>query len=278
MFEHIIVPIDDSDRSWDAAAIGARIAAECAATLEVVSVVGEHGAVGGVRHDLELGVEDRAPWAVTPSVRVEALQPAVDGSVAAAIARHTDERDGSMLVMSSTGRNRSAAVLGSVADEVLRAMFGPIIVVGPSVAKDWTCTGDIVVPVDGSKFSELTLPLAAAWGIAWGARPWIVEVLTEPIPEGVDVLESAYPNRLATDLARDSRHEVEFEVLHGSSPAAAISSFADGLAARFVMLSTHGRSGVERLTLGSVAAGIVHDASCPVVLHRPPRFSLDDST
>lgn len=274
MFQRIVVPVDDSDRSWGAARVGATIAAACDADLELVSIAEEHGDVGGIRHDLERGVEQEGRWPVTPSVAVEPLRPS-DASIGAAIARHCEERDGSMLVMSSTGRNRSAAVLGSVADEVLRTMFGPIIVVGPHVASTWTPSGAIVVPVDGSAFSEMSLPLAAAWGIAWDATPWIVEVLTEAIPPDADVAETAYTHRLANDLARTSHHDVEFEVLHGPAPHQAIADFADDIGARFVMLSTHGRSGVERFALGSVAAGVVHRAKCPVVLHRPPRFALD---
>ena len=43
--------------------------------------------------------------------------------------------------------------------------------------------GELIVPVDGSDFSETTLALGAAWGIGLEARPWVVEVL-DPIKFG----------------------------------------------------------------------------------------------
>ncbi len=81
-------------------------------------------------------------------------------------------------------------------------MFGPIIVVGPRVTEVGSFTGDIIVPVDGSDFSETILPMAAAWGIALGATPWIVEVLNQPIAVSADVFESSYPHRLANEMQR----------------------------------------------------------------------------
>jgi nucleotide-binding universal stress UspA family protein len=40
-----------------------------------------------------------------------------------------------------------------------------------------------------------------------------------------------------------------------------------------IFLATHGRTGFERLRSGSVAAAVVHQARCPVVMFRPPELS-----
>lgn len=271
MFQRIIVPVDGSKRAWEAARIGALIAEGCAADLEVLSVVTGVEQLTRAVDDLQRGIEEHGPWGVDPTVDV--LVSGGD-SVGATLARRAEEVDGSMIVMSSSGHGRSAAVLGSVADDVLRAMFGPIIVVGPNAKVPATFSGDIIVPVDGSEFSELSLPLAASWGIAWGATPWVVEVLPEQLPAGVDVVESSYAHRLARELEDTSHHDVEFEVLHGRSPAHAIADFAALNDARLIVMATHGRTGFERLTTGSVAATVVHEATCPVVLQRPPRFAF----
>lgn len=271
MFQRVIVPVDGSRRSWEAARLGALIADGCDGALEVLTVVDVVDELPAAVDALERGLDRHGPWLVAPSL--EAVVAGGD-SVGATIARRAEEVDGSMVVMSSSGHGRSAAVLGSVADDVLRAMYGPIVVVGPNAKVPAAFTGDIVVPVDGSEFSELSLPLAAAWGIAWGATPWVVEVLTEPVPAGVDVAESSYAHRLAQTLEETSHHDVEFEVLHGRSPGDAIADFAALRDARLIVMSTHGRSGLERLTTGSVAANVVHAAACPVVLHRPPRFAV----
>lgn len=275
MFQRIIVPIDGSQRSWSAARVGSLVAEATDAELELVTVVFAAGQANAASSDLRQGVERMSPLAVQPFTTALVARPGSDDGVGSVIARHAESVSGSMVVMSSTGRGRSAAVLGSVADDVLRAMFGPIIVVGPHVFEPGSFSGDIVVPVDGSEFSETSLPLAASWGIALGATPWIVEVLTDAVPLSSDVLESSYAARLARDLRVQTHHDVEFEVLHGPSASHAIADYAKQNKARLIVMSTHGRSGIRRLTLGSTAASVVHDAICPVVLHRPPRFALD---
>jgi len=274
MFQRIIVPIDGSQQSWNAARVGATIAAACAGDLELVSVVFDSDDADRVVSDVRSGLEF-LPGVAEPSVAALLGDRGSDETIGGVLARHAEAVNGSMIVMSSTGRDRSAAVLGSVADDVLRSMLGPIIVVGPEVTTFDTFEGDIVVPVDGSDFSETSLPLAASWGIAFGATPWIVEVLTEPVPAGVDVFESSYPSRLARTLGAASHHDVEFEVLHGHSAARAITDYALHNKARLIVMSTHGRTGVSRLSVGSTAAAVVHSAPCPVVLHRPPRFVAD---
>ena len=275
MFQQIIVPVDGSERSWVAARAGAVIADACAARLQLITVVADVAQGDEARAELERALEAGAPLAV-PAEIMPLIAPASSGAtVGSAIAAHAESVNGAMIVMSSTGRGRSAAVLGSVADDVLRGMFGPIIVLGPHADELETFTGDLVVPVDGSDFAETILPLAASWGIALGASPWVVEVITEPVPPSVDVFESSYAHRLAEGLQSTTKHEVEFEVLHSGHPGSEIADFARRIDARLIMMSTHGRSGLRRFTAGSTASAGVRTATGPVVLHRPPVFAMD---
>ena len=242
------------------------------ARLQLVTVVADSAGGDAARAELERSLEAGAPLAV-PAEILPLIAPASTGAtVGSAIAAHAESVNGGMIVMSSTGRGRSAAVLGSVADDVLRSMFGPIIVLGPHAEELESFTGDLVVPVDGS---ETILPIAASWGIALGAAPWVVEVITEPVPPSVDVFESSYAHRLAEGLQKQTKHEVEFEVLHSGHPGSEIADFARRIDARLVMMSTHGRSGLQRFTAGSTASAVVRTATCPVVLHRPPVFAMD---
>ena len=81
---------------------------------------------------------------------------------------------------------------------------------------------------------------------------------------------SSYAARLARDIRRRSHHDAQYEVLHGNHPGKAIADFAESIGASLIVASTHGRTGLARLTLGSVAMEIVRHAPCPVVLSRPP--------
>ena len=273
MFQQIIVPLDGSERSWLAARAGAVIADSCAADLQLVRVVADERQGDQARGEIARALDAGPPLATPPSI-LTLIAPASSGAtVGSTIASHVESVNGAMVVMSSTGRGRSAAVLGSVADDLLRCMFGPIIVLGPHAAELESFSGDLVVPVDGSDFAETILPIAAAWGIALGARPWVVEVITEPVPVLVDVFESSYTNRLADRWRAQSHHDVEFEVLHSGHPGREIADFARRVGARLIVMSTHGRTGLKRLTAGSTASAVVRSATCPVVLHRPPELA-----
>lgn len=276
MFKRVIVPVDGSDFSWRAFGPGAALAAQCDAVLEVLQVVTLPDDVGVaeqlVRNQLaDVKLPAGLPQSVVAGVHVE-IAVMGDG-IAATIASRAESVDGSVVVMSSIGRGRSAALLGSIAEELLGALFGPVVVVGPDARTDRTdFRGELIVPVDGSDTSESALSLAAAWGIALEARPWVVSVIEPDGTASGDVAESAYPSRVARELAERSHHEVEFEVLHGKQPAKAITDYASDLNAALIVASTHGRTGLARITAGSVAMAIVRNAPCPVVLNRPPHL------
>jgi nucleotide-binding universal stress UspA family protein len=271
VFNRIIVPTDGSDFSWRAVSVGAALARQCTAELELLEVV---SFVDDVKRAEQL-TRDRlaeAPLSVTARVSARVFER----SVGATIAEYVASVNGAMVVMSTFGRGRTEAILGSVAVDVLREMFGPVVAVGPMATIDRAdFRGELIVPVDGSDLSESALSLAAAWGIGIEARPWVVEVLEPDQAQVQDTVEISYPARLAQDLAKTSHHDVQYEVLHSKHPGRAIAEFAGTIGASLIFASTHGRTGLARLALGSVAMEIVRHAPCPVVLNRPPTLATD---
>lgn len=269
MFQHLVVPIDGSAASWAAVRAAARMAAAVDGELDVVTVVDRLADITPARDDLTSGLTALGTLPVDPRVHVLA-----NDVVAKAIADHVEELNGAMVVMSSHGHGRSAAVVGSTTDDVLRRLYGPVVVVGPDVDTDrvGSLGGTYVVPLDGSSASEQIIPIAEAWAIEFGGVPWLVEVIAPGVHVSADVFESAYPARLAAKLRAKTGHDVEYEVLHGDKPSRAIVDFAAGNQATFIFATTHGRTGLDRLRIGSVAAEVVRHAPCPVVLHRPPHL------
>ncbi|MCC7002877.1 MAG: universal stress protein [Gemmatimonadaceae bacterium] len=143
----------------------------------------------------------------------------------------------------------------------------------------------ILVPVDGSKLSERALALAIPLAEQHGAR--IVTILVhEPILPLVS--GGGAPVR---DAALDERHRAEQEtsVLKlaqrtrklTSAPVEAKFAYgrivptlveqAKSLNAELIVASTHGRGGIQRFWLGSVADGLVRHALVPVLLVRGNR-------
>ena len=86
-----------------------------------------------------------------------------DETVASAIDAAVTDSPGSTIVMASHGRGRSAALVGSIAEDIVQRTFGPLIVVGPHVTVD-DFSGPIVVSVDGSDESEAALAARGRMG------------------------------------------------------------------------------------------------------------------
>ncbi len=265
MFKKLVVPVDGSRASFEAVPIAARLAASTSASLDVVMVVDRLADVALARDEIDRGLTTLGPLPLEPHTEVLAGH-----SVAAALGKYLDTHSGAMIAMSSHGHGRTAAVLGSTADDLLRETFGPIIVIGPSAREAaGTLGGDYVVPLDGSERAEAIVPIAEAWSIEFGGKPWLVAVLDGGVV-APDVMESSYLARRAGDARQLTGRDVEFEVLHGQHPARSICDFAGDRNASVIFLSTHGRTGIDRVRLGSVASEIVRHAVCPVVLYRPP--------
>jgi nucleotide-binding universal stress UspA family protein len=145
--------------------------------------------------------------------------------------------------------------------------------------------GDIVIPVDGSSFSERAIPYAAAITRRASARLHVVLVHTPISLYAADLpgtpisqrwedqhreAEARYLDELAGRL-RDSGIEVIAEGRDGD-PAhelvAATKSKAD-----LLVMATHGRAGLERAWLGSVADEVIRHVGVPVLTIRPAEES-----
>ena len=141
----------------------------------------------------------------------------------------------------------------------------------------------ILVPINGGPTSERALQEAIK--IAQGkAQIRLVYVLEEILPlaaEGIDLTNNAviYENMRkmaqatlaqAAEKVRNSGAPVEISLIEslGQSVTDAINQEANDWGAEVMVIGTHGRSGLSRLLLGSVAEGIVRDSTIPVLLLR----------
>ena len=263
--QEIVVPVDDSAAAWKAAEVGASLAAVLAADLTLLTVIDPDTHADASKALLERGAEqlDRGDVRIGTALRV------ADHSVAEEIEAYVEARPGAVLVMATHGRGRSSALVGSVADDVLGRTFGPIMLIGPKVDAA-AFSGPVIVAVDGSELSERAAPLGVAWAIELGVSPWIVHCLIDEHDFPADVDESAYVASLAQTYTEQSKHQVEFEELHGEHPETAVPRFAESSEASMIVATTHGRTGMRRLTMGSVVSRFVRHATCPVFVERPP--------
>lgn len=141
----------------------------------------------------------------------------------------------------------------------------------------------ILVPLDSSKLSEGILPYIGHIARSVHGRMTLLHVVdTDALPHlpGNRYKElAAQLLEREKDLARRylsairdhmgaNEEAVSCEVIPGS-PAEAIVSFAHTQGIGLIAMSTHGRSGLNRWFMGSVANKVLHAATVPLLLFRP---------
>ena len=74
-------------------------------------------------------------------------------------------------------------------------------------------------------------------------------------------------DELALGFQQDGIH-VQSKVVHGVAPADGILQSAEELGADLIMMGSNGRSGLEKMVLGSVAQKVLAQAKIPVLIHK----------
>lgn len=274
MYTRILVPMDGSALAARALGPAQELAKSLATPIAVAGwatdlTIDKLGRQ--IEHELtEHGVEG-----------VDRLVATTGRTVAAEIAELVADEPGTLVCMSSIGRSHTGAVIGSVAEAILRETMAPVLLIGPGYEEGrFSVGGSLLLPVDGSTTAEAAVSLAEAWSIVMHYDPMVVAVADPATPDrmaqaaarGADVgLESSYPHRVAGEIERQLGRRVEYEVLHGKA-AEAIATYADDIKASLIVMATHGETGVHRLVAGSVTMAVVHRAPCPVLVVRPPHL------
>jgi nucleotide-binding universal stress UspA family protein len=198
----------------------------------------------------------------------------------AAIA-HAAREGVDLIAMATHGRGGlSRLLLGSVAEAVIRAAGVPVLLIrGQSAWKPWA-TRKIVVPLDGSEASEGILPVVQRLVGPRALTVLVVKVI-DPLAASPAVETVRWPNELMALQREDAARylakvmeplrarglRVECHVAVGR-PAETIAAVAGREQADLIVMATHGRSGLSRVLLGSVAGGVLRNASVPVLLFR----------
>jgi nucleotide-binding universal stress UspA family protein len=174
---------------------------------------------------------------------------------------------GTLVCMASHGRGRREALLGSVTEVVLRSLRRPVLVVGPKAPAVTTLRrGRVIACLDGSELAERTLGPAKAWARCLGRPLWLAQVAPSGVPvegrSGGDVVEAG---ALAA-LAREVGGVEGWDVLHDRDVPRALAAMAEDWPAALLVMATHGRSGWDRLRLGSATATTIHRAPAPVLV------------
>lgn len=133
----------------------------------------------------------------------------------------------------------------------------------------------ILVPTDGSPEADVVLDHAAALAATHDAEVHAIYVISTagytslPTDAGIEGLGPllADQGEQALDRAEEHIEEVERVLVEGS-PGEEITAYADSEGCDLVVMGTHGRGGIDRLLLGSVAERVVRTSKTPVLTVR----------
>ncbi|MDD9933867.1 MAG: universal stress protein [Myxococcales bacterium] len=143
----------------------------------------------------------------------------------------------------------------------------------------------LLVTTDLSEASKCALDAANSLAKQFGASVTLLTALDfeGEFPPGVLSLSPEKDKALREELRGKVREQlealkgshfddevrVETALVEGGGAAAAITDYAEKNPQDLLVIATHGRTGVGRLLLGSVAERVVRTAPCPVLTIRP---------
>jgi len=216
------------------------------------------------------------------------------GEIAESIVDYAAQNEIDVIIMATHGRSGIKRwVYGSVSDKVLHESNVPIWLIRadipPLFSQEKAQKINILVPLDGSELAESVLDHIKKLANQLGEETVDI-VLTRvcelfsnpsahPPPMAMNWEEhleyetnrckdicQTYLSKVEEDI-RQNGLNVRSEVLVGN-PADAIIDFANKNAVNTIVMSTHGRTGIGRWALGSIADKILKGASCPIFLVR----------
>lgn len=297
--QSMLVPLDGSSLAEQALPIALAIAERARCKLKLVLI---HEPLmlmepGPAYTKVELAMQkaDREYLkSVTARLR-ERLGRSVSSAVlrgmplAQTLSTYTHELGADLVVMTTHGRGGiRRAWLGSVTDQLIRTSDIPILVVRPREEggeKAGAALTEILVALDGSPLAEAALEPAITLARLWDAQISLVQVVrpvmltSEPhltFPSGYSEQATASCRESAKDYIRDVAERVRDSGVKSTGVAvigAAVPETLIELTApervSLLAVATHGRGGLKRLVLGSVADKLVRGSNVPVLVVRP---------
>ncbi|NOQ43059.1 MAG: hypothetical protein GQ560_01210 [Dehalococcoidia bacterium] len=296
MYEKILVPLDGSDLAEIALPYAEELAGAlgCAITLIHVSesaddkYENEHQLyidkiVEATRQGAERCLIDKR------TKKIEVSSVYLTGHVAEQIVDYADKENIGLIVMTTHGRSGIRRwLLGNVAAKVVSATDKPVALIRAKDTLPEACAerkfNKVLVPLDGSKASEVVIPHVSELASKLKAEVVLFQVVAPSyfvyaIP-GEAVLQPHSPEDLQNMIERsklyldkvgaefrDKGIETTSEVGIGG-PAEEIIRIADEIQVDIVAMSTHGHSGISLLAFGRNADKVLHAGDTPVLLVR----------
>jgi nucleotide-binding universal stress UspA family protein len=292
----ILVPTDFSENAELAVNYAIALAKQCSAKLHLLHtpVVPTYllmdlsyspgpEAVTRILNDAQEAL-DRQAQTIT-AAGVEHFTAIREGTVHEVIRDYAKEHDVDLVVVGTHGRTGvSKLMYGSITERVIKTVHTPIIIIPPEGGR---IPSSIVIAYDFSAPAKHAAEVARAiHGVSHGSLHLVhsyLDVWGEYTDRGAVVGEAAEKRREALHLGlegmlKDDAKElfsidaqaIQTHLVTGD-PATGILKVVDEVGATLICAGTTGKSGIERLLIGSVARRLLHDSEIPLLLTHDDR-------
>ncbi|MBX3473503.1 MAG: universal stress protein [Planctomycetes bacterium] len=292
-FSRIVVPTDFSDTADSAISAACDLATYYRAQVDIVNVVDAmvYAYAGypfaSLSAELTTGAEEALRKLKLPaSAKGLTLNRFVlSGTPAAEINAHAERHKADLIVMGTRGHGAVARFfLGSVADKVLHSASSPVLITKASKGKvkhpkkKTKPFTRILFPTDFSETANRALARAVALTEDSDAELFVLHVVDDTlisthVPKERELILKEL-RRAALDEMKKGlpahllQHFETTGAVKRGEPGKAIAAYAETHACDLIVMGSHGRTGVKRALLGSVADKVVRLAKCAVFIER----------
>ncbi len=214
------------------------------------------------------------------------------GIAADKILDFTVQKEINLIIMATHGRSGVTRWwIGSVAEKVISEAPALVLLVRSRRRKKTETAGKlhflnrILAPLDGSDIGQAALPYIETVATEAGASVSLLQVISPPGTveasllggpdwrKFVEAMHDAGENYLRGIAGRLNEKGIKstYEVVTGD-PGDKIVEYAEDNKISLIAMSTHGRTGLARWVLGSVADKVLHGATMPTLLVRSPKM------
>jgi nucleotide-binding universal stress UspA family protein len=274
-FDHILVPVDGSVIANTALEFAVERAKLHNSNITVAFVVDATQILQA--RDAEADALLNAAESIVRGAGVNVQRARLEGHAGPSILAFARQARPDVIVMGSHGRRGlERLALGSTAEEVIRAAAIPVFVI-PQRAGETAKTGPLthlVVAVDGSPAADDALAFACELAQQEGARVTLCTVAEASGGDSGDLDRGVFLQAEVDERARPLLERYRLRAssvgldvnadLRQGDAVTEILEAAQQTGADAIVLGTHGRAGIPRFILGSVAAGVLRSSRLPV--------------